>query len=170
MLIIEVVSGKNRGRRLLDDLPNLVLFSFLSNAAVVCTFELGLFFWPAGLPGGTQNFFWLASGVNTAGLLLLGLRYWPILMLNALSVWLLIPGEAFAACLFGALGNCVEALLAAWFIRCMGRFDGVFDNVRVVGALVIISLLAPFANTLIMPLYLCSIGNIPWGGVSAFAR
>lgn len=160
--MIEMKQEKSRWPRLRSDGLRLALFSLISNSVVVFTFQFGLFLWPQGLPGGTQNFLWLASGVNTAGLLLLGLRYWPILLLNAFSVWWLIPGEAFAGCVFGALGNALEALGAAWLIRCAGKYGGGFDSVRVVGVLVIASLLAPFANTLIMPLYLCGTGVIPW--------
>ena len=53
--------------------------------------------WPGdvaaeGLPAHSQNVLWLASGVNLAGLLLFGLRYWPIILLDAFPAhW--IAGE-----------------------------------------------------------------------------
>lgn len=158
----EASAAADEGSALRAALPRLLLFSLVSNLAVLLTFRLGLFFWPTGLPGNTQNPFWLASGVNTAGLLLLGIRYWPLLLVNALPAWLLIPGVTLPGCVIGALCNALEALLAASLIVRVGQFDGRFGSLRSVSALVIASLLAPLANTLIMPLYLCFAGVVPW--------
>lgn len=158
----EANAAADRGSAPRQSLLRLLLFSLSSNAAVLLTFWIGLFFWPEGLPGNTQNVFWLASGVNTAGLLLLGIRYWPLLLVNALPAWLLIPGATLPGCLFGALCNALEALFGAWFILRVGKFEGGFGSLRSVGALAIASLLAPLANTIIMPLYLCMEGIISW--------
>lgn len=138
------------------------LFFFLvSNAAVLSVMQFGLTLWPERLPVNTQNVFWLASGVNTAGLLILGLRYWPVLLLNAFPAFLL-GFETPGMCLIGATTNALEALLAAWMILRLGAFDGRFDSLRSVSVLVVASLVAPLINTLVLPAYMCAVGAYPW--------
>ncbi len=138
-----------------------LLFSLASNAAVLLTIQFGLLLWPERLPVNSQNIFWLASGVNVAGLLILGLRYWPVLLLNAFPVWLL-GIEPLEISLPGSCTNVMEALFAAWLIRRAGAFTGQFDTLRSVGALVLASLVAPIINTVIIPAYLCFQGMYPW--------
>lgn len=138
-----------------------LLFSFASNVAVLAVIKFGLVLWPERLPAGTQNVFWLASGANTAGLLLLGWRYWPVLLFNAVPAWLLM-GEPLDLCLIGAASNVIEALVAVCLIQKAGAFSGRFDSVKSVGALVAASLLAPLANTMIMPASFCLKGILPW--------
>jgi len=137
-----------------------LLFSLASNAAVLSVIEFGLYLWPEGLAVNTQNIFWLATGVNTAGLLLLGLRYWPVLLLNAFPAWIL--GGPLAMSLLGSCTNALEALLAAWMILRLGGFAGRFDSIRSVGVLLIASLIAPLVNTIVIPAYLCAAGMYPW--------
>lgn len=138
-----------------------LLFSLASNTAVLFVIEFGLYLWPEGLSVNSQNIFWLATGINTGGLLLLGLRYWPVLLLNAFPAWLL-GGDPFEMNFLGASTNALEALLAAWLIQKAGGFTGRFDSIRSVGALLIASLVAPLVNTLIIPAYLCAKGAYPW--------
>lgn len=138
-----------------------LLFSLASNAAVLFVLKFGLLIWPERLPANSQNIFWLASGVNVAGLLILGLRYWPVLLLNAFPAWLLV-GEPPGLCAIGATTNALEALLAAWIVTGPGRFAGKFDQVRSVGALVAASFFAPLVNTLVIPAYFCAQGLLPW--------
>lgn len=139
----------------------VLLFSAASNAAVLFVLKFGLFLWPERLPANSQNIFWLASGVNVAGLLVLGLRFWPVLLLNAIPAWIFV-GEPLDLTALGSLTNAMEALLAAWLIRGWGRFDGRFDRVRATGALLIASLVAPLVNTLVMPAYFCARGMVAW--------
>jgi integral membrane sensor domain MASE1 len=136
-------------------------FSLASNAAVLLVIVLGLALWPERLPVNSQNVFWLASGINTAGLLLLGLRYWPVLLLNAFPPWLL-GLEPLGMCVVGAAANAGEAVLAAGIILRFGHFAGKFDHLRPVGALVVASFLAPLVNTLVIPAFLCAQGLFPW--------
>ncbi len=138
-----------------------LLFSLMSNAAMLFAFFFGLYLWPERLAVNSQNVFWLASGVNVGGLLLLGLRYWPILLLNALPAALLV-GEPIEFCILGASANAAEALLGAWLILKAGRFAGRFDTLRSVGSLLVASLVAPLANTLLIPAYLCITGQYEW--------
>lgn len=137
------------------------LFSLASNAAVLFVLKFGLFLWPDRLPANSQNLFWLASGVNVAGLILLGLGYWPVLLLNAFPAAFLV-GEPLDLTLLGSATNALEALLAAWLIMRAGRYAGQFDSLRSVGALLVASFVAPLVNTLIIPAYFCARGILPW--------
>ncbi len=123
--------------------------------------QFGLSLWPERLPVDTQNVFWLASGVNTAGLLALGLRWWPILLINAFPPWL-CGFAPLGMDLLGATSNALEALLASWMILRLGKFEGRFDSLRSVIALVIASLLAPCVNTFLVPAYMCLVHLYPW--------
>lgn len=142
-------------------LGRFLLFFLASNAAVLFVFNFGRLTWPEGLPAFSQNAFWLPSGVNLVGILLLGPRYWPAMALNAFPAWLL-GGEPLEIGIPGSLTNVLEALLAAWMVRRLGKFDGRFDTVRAVGALLLASLGAPLINTLIIPAWRCARGLMPW--------
>jgi integral membrane sensor domain MASE1 len=137
------------------------LFSAASNAGVLFVIEFGQIFWPERLPANSQHIFWLASGVNVAGLLILGLRYWPVILLDAFPAWL-ISKEPLEATLVGAGCNALEALLGAWIILRLGRYAGRFDRLWPVGGLILASILAPLANTLIIPAYFCLRGMMTW--------
>lgn len=138
-----------------------LIFFIASNAALLFTIFFGLYLWPDRLPVNSQNIFWLASGVNTAGLLILGLRYWPVLLLNAFPAAFL-AGEPMGLCLLAASANAMEALLGAWFIRKVGGFVRCFDTLRSVGALLLASLVAPLVNTVLIPAYFCIKGVYQW--------
>ena len=138
------------------------LFSLASNAAVLFVLMFGQIMWPEGLPAHSQNVLWLASGVNVAGLLLLGLRYWPVLLLNAFPAhW--IAGEPLDFTLLASFCNALEALLAAWMIQKSPAFDGRLDRLWPVGRLLVASVVAPLINTIFIPAYFCLNGVIPWG-------
>lgn len=138
-----------------------LLFSLASNASVLMVLFYAAWLWPVRLPANSQNIFWLASGVNTAGLLIMGLRWWPILLLNALPAWLL-AGEMLDISILGSATNALEALLAAWLIRRIGRFRGTFATTRTLGALILASLVAPLVNTAIIPAWFCLRGVLDW--------
>ena len=137
-----------------------LLFSLASNAAVLFVLKFGETLWPDRLPGGAHHIFWLASGVNVAGLLILGLRYWPVILLDAFPAWLLAGGPLNITAPASA-ANAVEALLAAWMIRKAGGHEGL-GTVKGTGVLVLASVIAPLANTLIMPAYLSAVGMLQW--------
>lgn len=142
-------------------IARVAAWSLASNAAVLFALGFGLSIWPDRLPANSQNIFWLASGVNTAGLLICGLRFWPVLLLNALPPWLL-GIEPLGLCAVAASANAGEAVLAAWIILRFGQFSGHFATVRVVGALAAASFAAPLVNTLVMPAFFCWQGLLPW--------
>jgi integral membrane sensor domain MASE1 len=138
-----------------------LLFALVSNAAVLFVLIFGQRFWPEGLPAHSQNALWLASGVNVAGLLLLGLRYWPVILLDAFPAhW--IAGEPLDLTTLGSGTNALEALLAAWMIRRFSAFDGEMDRLRPTGILLLASLLTPLVNTVVIPAYFCLRGAMPW--------
>lgn len=137
-----------------------LLFSLASNAAVLFVLKFGETLWPDRLPGGAHHIFWLASGVNVAGLLILGLRYWPVILLDAFPAWLLAGGPL-GITLPASAANAVEALLAAWMIRKAGGSEAL-GTVKWTGVLVLASVIAPLANTLIMPAYLSAAGMLQW--------
>jgi integral membrane sensor domain MASE1 len=139
----------------------VVLFSLASNAAVLFVLKFGQIVWPEGLPAHSQNAFWLASGVNLAGLLILGLRFWPIIILDAFPAWL-IAGESLELTLIGSTTNALESLLAAWFMLRVAGFTHRFERVRDVGMLLLASFFAPLINTLIIPAWFAVRGIIPW--------
>src|SRR6478752_5586344 len=110
------------------------LFSAASNAAVLFVLLFGSALWRDGLPANSQNVFWLASGVNVAALLVLGLRYWPVILLNAFPAWL-IAGQPLEITLLASATNALEAVIAVAIIRKAGAFDGRLDRGRTVAAL-----------------------------------
>lgn len=140
--------------------PRALLFSLASNAAVLFVLKFGETLWPDRLPGGAHHVFWIASGVNVAGLLILGLRYWPVILFDAIPAWLLAGGPLNIT-LPASAANAVEALVAAWMIRKAVGQSG-FDTLKATGILVLASVIAPLANTLIMPAYLCAVGMLQW--------
>ena len=142
-------------------LVKAALFSLASNAAVLFVIKFGVWLWPEGLPSNSQNVFWLASGVNVAGLLLLGLGYWPVILLDAFPAWLL-AGQPLDLTLLGSFTNAMEALLAAWIICRLGFFRGSLDQPGAVAYLLGASIVAPLINTLVIPAWFCVRGLMPW--------
>lgn len=139
----------------------VALFSLASNVAVLFVLKFGQIVWPEGLPSHSQNAFWLASGVNLAGLLILGLRFWPVIIFDAFPAhW--FAGESLELTLIGSFTNAVEALLAAWLLVKLGGFLHRFERVRDIGILLLASFVAPLINTLIIPIYFAARGIIPW--------
>lgn len=151
--MMAAMNGKNGWKGL--------LFSLASQAAVLAVLFYASWLWPVRLPANSQNIFWLASGVNTAGLLLLGMRWWPVILLNAIPAWLL-AGEPLDISCLGSLANAFEALLGAWLIRRFGGFQDRFASTSSVGALIVASLVAPLANTLLLPAWFCLRGVMSW--------
>jgi integral membrane sensor domain MASE1 len=137
------------------------LFSLASNAAVLFVLKFGQIVWPEGLPAHSQNAFWLASGVNLAGLLILGLRFWPVIILDAFPAWL-IAGESLELTFIGSLTNALEALFGAWLLTKVGGFQFRFERVRDVGMLLLASFVAPLINTVVIPAWFGMRGLIPW--------
>lgn len=130
-----------------------ILFALASSAAVCFPFVLGRWLWPEGLTARAEHIFWPATGVNLAGLLLLGWRYFPLIWSGVLAAVIFL-GQPVLMSLIGATGNVCEALLAYGIIRWFGKFSGQFDHIRPVIALLAASLIAPFISAVSAPAYL----------------
>ena len=137
-------------------------FATASSISVCFPLALGKWLWPAGLSGGAEYVFWIASGINIAGVLLLGWRHAPAILLGALPAIFLL-GEPVERSVLGAAGNCIEALLAWWLLVRWGGFRGSFDRVRTVLVLMLASFVAPIAGSLAVPGWLVSSGRFTTG-------
>ncbi|MEZ0390314.1 MAG: histidine kinase [Verrucomicrobium sp.] len=139
------------------------LVFFLASSLAVCfPLALGKVLWPQGLSAGAEYIFWLASGVNLGAVLLLGWRYAFVILLDALPA-VFILGEPWDRSVSGALGNCVEALLAWWMIMKLGKFLGTLARLRPVLVLVAAAFFAPLAGSLLVPAVLVSSGRFAPG-------
>lgn len=130
-----------------------ILFAMASSAAVCFPFVVGRWLWPEGLTGRAEHIFWPATGVNLAGLLWLGWRYFPLIWGGVIAAVIFL-GQPVLISLVAATGNVGEALLAYWIIQRFGKFAGNFDQTRPVVALLAASLIAPFLCSLTVPAYL----------------
>lgn len=137
-------------------------FSATSNAAVLFVFGYGRFFWPEGLPAWAHHIFWLASGVNLAGVLLLGIRYAPVILLDAIPICLLL-GAPWETSLVGAVINMIEAAVAAAAIRAIHGRNVVFrlDRLKPSATLLGVSLVGSWVTALLFPVYLILRGHMP---------
>ena len=135
-----------------------ILFALASSAAVCFPFVLGRWLWPEGLTARAEHIFWPATGVNLAGLLLLGWRWFPLIWSGVLAAVIFL-GQPVVMSLIGATGNVFEALLAYGIIRRFGKFSGQFDHIRPVIALLAASLIAPFLSAVSVPAYLVYSGT-----------
>ncbi len=106
---------------------------FALAAVYACVARLGL---TLDALDGFVTLVWPPSGVALAALLLLGNRVWPGVLLGAwcVNVWV---GAPIHVALGIGLGNTLEALLGAYAMRRFGGFDGSFDRLRHVTALIL---------------------------------
>ena len=73
--------------------------------------------------------FWPPTGIAIVMLLLLGLRYWPVIFVAAFLVNLTTAGSLVSSLGIGA-GNCLEAVTAAYLISRFADGKDVFDSTR----------------------------------------
>lgn len=139
-------------------LLRILIFAVASSLAVCFPLTLGKMLWNGGLSAGAEYIFWLASGVNVAFLLILGWRYWPVILVGILPAMCLL-GEPLGRSVIGASGNCIEALVAYVFLHRVGRFTKRFDRTRTVIALALAATFAPLAGSLVVPGYLVYAGT-----------
>src|SRR6266850_8183410 len=69
---------------------------------------------------------WPPTGIALAGLLLLGIRVWPVIFISAFLVNVTTAGTV-ATCLGIATGNTLEAVVGAWLVN---RFASGLDAFR----------------------------------------
>jgi two-component system, cell cycle sensor histidine kinase and response regulator CckA len=105
---------------------------------------------------------WPPSGIALAGLLLLGLRFWPGVLLGALFVNLTTAVSVPTACLI-AIGNTAEAVLGAWLLRRVVRIDESLTRVTdVLGLLVCGAMLSTTTSATVGVLSLCLESGVHW--------
>lgn len=150
--------------------PMLRVLVFFAVSAAASAFPLafGKLLWPEGLSAGTETLFWPATGVNVAGLLVLGPRYSPLIFLSTVA-GLLFLQRPVGWSAYTSLGNMAEALLAWWLLVRVGKFGGHFQGLRIVLALLGASLAAPLCSSLTGVAGLVYRGMIPqadyWRGM-----
>lgn len=109
---------------------------------------------------------WPPSGIAVAAVWALGYRIWPALLVGAFLANA-TAGEGLATAAGIAIGNTAAPLFGVWLLRTFTRFEGRFESVRDVGALVgfgsVIGMMVSATNGV---LQLVWGGLVPW---SAFA-
>jgi signal transduction histidine kinase len=118
---------------------------YLAKVALLCavyfaTAKLGL---KLDAVSGFATLVWPPTGIALAALVLSGYRLWPGIALGAFLVNLSTGAAALPACGI-AIGNTLEALLGAYWLRRFGGFRGELERIRDVLALI---LLAAAAST-----------------------
>ncbi len=114
------------------------------------------------IPPGNATAIWPASGIALAGLLLLGPRVWPGIWLGA-TLANLTTSVAFPVAAAIGLGNTLEALIAAWFLRRKGRtVSASFRNARGVFVFAAVAVIASFSAATVGVLTLRAADNLLW--------
>lgn len=133
---------------------------FVAVTAATCfPMLLGLILWPRGLSACTEMLFWPGTAVAVAGLLLLGGRYWPSILLGVFVAVAAIRRD-FQTAFIDSIGNALEALAAWWLLVKVGGFTGTFDRWKTVGLLLLAATLAPFLSAVPGVLEMISRGRI----------
>ena len=104
---------------------------------------------------------WAPSGIGLAALLILGPRFWPALSLGALLANAGTGAPLWTAVLIAA-GNTLEAVVGAWALRRLPRFDRRLGRIRSVSAFGVAALMAPVVSATIGVGTLCTSGVQPW--------
>jgi len=86
---------------------------------------------------GFATLVWPPTGIALAALVLFGTRLWPAVLAAALCVNLVIGGSLPVA-LSIAAGNTLEAVVGAWLLRRIGRFDPRLERIRDIVSLVLL--------------------------------
>ncbi len=107
---------------------------------------------------------WPPTGIALAAVLLLGSQVWPGIAIGAFAVNFGM-GEPAATAMGIATGNTLEALVAAWLLRHVARFDPRLQRVRDVIALVLCS--AVFSTMIAATI---GVTSLCLGGVQPWAR
>ena len=136
-----------------------LLFSLASGATSYAPLALAQANWTPGQSPGAAYVFWISSGMNVAGLLILGWRYAPVILLNALPYHLLL-GIPAAIAWAGTVDDMIQALVSWWILHRIGRYEGHFGNTRVTLALLLAAVVSPLPGALFGTLSMVDGGNI----------
>src|SRR5688500_7775107 len=93
-----------------------LLFSLATGATSYLPLAATQAHWVAGQPPAAAYIFWIGSGVNVAGLLILGWRYAPVILLNALPYQLLLDMPA-SISWTGTVDDMIQALASWWILH-----------------------------------------------------
>jgi signal transduction histidine kinase/CheY-like chemotaxis protein len=104
---------------------------------------------------------WAPSGIGLAALLILGRRFWPAIYVGALLANAATDAPLWTAASIAA-GNTLEAVVGAWALRRMPRFDRRLGRVRSVAAFGLTALMAPVLSATLGVATLCASGVQPW--------
>src|SRR5262245_12181009 len=105
---------------------------------------------------------WPPAGIALAALLLFGYRFWPAITLGAFLANL-TANTPLGTTAGIALGNTLEALLAAWMLRRLVKFDPSLQRVKdVLGIVVLAAGLSTMVSATIGVASLCLGGVEPW--------
>lgn len=137
-----------------------LLFSLASGVSSYLPLVATQAHWVAGQPPAAAYIFWVGSGVNVAGLLILGWRYAPVILLNALPYQLLLDMPA-SISWAGTVDDMLQALISWWILHRIGRYAGSFDHTRIILALLLAALVAPLPGALVGTFGLIDDGSIP---------
>ncbi|MGE5346521.1 MAG: SpoIIE family protein phosphatase [Acidithiobacillales bacterium] len=114
------------------------------------------------IPPGNATAIWPASGIALAGVLLLGPRASPGIWLGA-TLANLTTSVAFPVAAAIGLGNTLEALIAAWFLRRRGRtVFASFRSARGVFVFAAVAAVASFSAATVGVLALKAAGHLLW--------
>ncbi len=104
---------------------------------------------------------WPPTGIALAALLLFGYRFWPGITLGVLA-GSLITGADFQVAAGMALGNTLEALVGAWLLRGMVRFQNRMDRIRDVVGLGAVSVFSTTISATIGTITLILTNGADW--------
>ncbi len=153
----------------------LVLFAVASFLSALAPMALGGWLWPNGLSAGTEMLFWPATAINVAGMLRLGLRAWPAVVLGAFFSQLLL-GRPWMPSAINSLGNLGEAAAFVAALGWAGARTAPLGSVRAALVFIVAALFAPLcsslpgAATLVMQGRLPAEEYLPAVGVWSFAN
>ncbi|MDF3130466.1 histidine kinase [Kiritimatiellaeota bacterium B1221] len=136
------------------------VFTAASFSATAFPFILANLLWPDGLSANAANFFWPASGVNLALVLLWGKRYAPLILLNAMLAVVLI-NQPLQRSLIGASMNLCEVLIGSMILNRCQPITQSFDHLKTIHVLYVTSLITGLTNGILFCFFMVKTGNLP---------
>lgn len=104
---------------------------------------------------------WPPTGIALAALLIFGYRFWPGIALGVLA-GSLFTGADFTVAAGMALGNTLEALVGAWLLRGVVRFQNRMDRIRDVVGLGAVSVFSTTISATIGTITLILANGVDW--------
>lgn len=133
------------------------LFLAAYSGTVVLSLSLGSRLWPEGVGNEAEIIFWPATGIALFFVLKFGPGYAPVILLSVLPA-VIFASDPRVQAILGATGNLLEVLVGWWLLTRLGRFTGNFENVRVIVALSLTSVVGGVSSAL-YPIYQLATGE-----------